>query len=91
MLTRSQKDDVKQTGTDAVVLRTPKQIALARFKRNKIGSVSLFVALFFIVIAFAAPLITRLWGLSPTELYLDKLDEFALPTGGYGGISWQHP
>jgi peptide/nickel transport system permease protein len=91
MLAKAEVDETGRKGPDTVVLRTPKQIALARFKRNKIGPISLYVSLFFIVMAFAAPLITRLWGLSPTEIYLDKLDEFALPTGGYGGISWQHP
>lgn len=73
------------------LLRTPKQIALARFRRNKIGLYSLYLSIFFIFVAFFAPIITRLWGLSPTELYSDKLDEFALPTGGFGGMSLQHP
>ncbi|MSW57255.1 MAG: ABC transporter permease subunit [Actinobacteria bacterium] len=76
---------------DEVALRTPKQIALARFKRNKVGPYSLYVSLFFILAAFFAPVITHLWGLSSTDIYTDGLDEFALPTGGFGGISWQHP
>ena len=74
-----------------VVLRTPQQIAWARFRRNKTGVVSAFVVLFFLFLAYGAPIITRLFGLSSTETYLDGLDSQGMPIGAGGGISWQHP
>ena len=54
---------VEQVEQGGIVQRTPRQIAWARFKRNKAGVVSGYVALFFIVAAFAAPLITKVLGL----------------------------
>jgi peptide/nickel transport system permease protein len=74
-----------------VILRTPQQIAWGRFRRNKTGIVSAFVVLFFLFLAYGAPLITRLFGLSSTETYLDGLDPQGMPIGAGGGISWQHP
>jgi peptide/nickel transport system permease protein len=74
-----------------VILRTPQQIAWARFRRNKTGLVSAIVVLFFLFLAYGAPLITRLFGLSSTETYLDGLDPQGMPIGAGGGISWQHP
>ena len=74
-----------------VALRTPQQIAWARFRRNKTGIASAFAVLFFIILAYGAPIITRLFGLSSTETYLEGLDDQGMPTGFGGGISWQHP
>lgn len=44
-----------------VVLRTPKQIAIARFRRNKTGVISLGAVLFFLFLAYGAPLVTGLF------------------------------
>lgn len=74
-----------------VALRTPQQIAWARFRRNKTGIASAIAVLFFIILAYGAPIITRLFGLSSTETYLEGLDDQGMPTGFGGGISWQHP
>lgn len=74
-----------------VALRTPQQIAWARFRRNKTGIASAIAVLFFLVLAYGAPIITRLFGLSSTETYLEGLDDQGMPTGFGGGISWQHP
>ena len=74
-----------------VVLRTPRQIAWARFRRNKTGVVSLGAVLFFIFLAYGAPIVTRIFGVSSTETYLDGLDNQAMPIGFGGGISWDHP
>lgn len=74
-----------------VSLRTPQQIAWAKFRRNKTGVTSAFVVIFFIFLAFGAPLITRVWRLSSTKTYLDLLDPQGLPIGAGGGITLQHP
>lgn len=74
-----------------IVQRTPRQIAWARLKRNRLGVASACVALFFIFAAFLAPVITRLLGLSNTKTYPETLDEFAMPIGANGGMSWTHP
>ncbi|MEI8066520.1 MAG: ABC transporter permease [Actinomycetes bacterium] len=74
-----------------VVLRTPRQISWMRFKRNKAAVISGCVALFFILSAFLAPLITRLVGVNPTSTYPDALTQFGMPQGPWGGISLAHP
>jgi ABC-type dipeptide/oligopeptide/nickel transport system permease subunit len=38
-----------------------------------------------------APLITRAFGVDNTTIYDGVLDEFAMPIGKWGGISWDHP
>lgn len=74
-----------------VALRTPQQIAWARFRRNKAGVISGYAVLFFLFLAYGAPLVTRLFGLSSTQIYLEGLDNQGMPIGFGGGISWQHP
>lgn len=81
----------EETIDNAVVQRTPRQIAWKRFRRNKVGVVSGGVALFFLVCAYLAPLLTRILGVSSTQTYPDALDEFAMPIGKFGGMSIAHP
>lgn len=74
-----------------IAQRTPKQIAWGRFKRNKIGVYSAFATIFFLACALFAPLITRAFGVNNKDRYEGTLDEFAMPIGRFGGISWDHP
>ncbi len=74
-----------------IVQRTPKQIAWARFKRNKVGVYAGCVTIFFLLCSILAPLITRAFGVDNTTIYEGVLDEFAMPIGKWGGISWDHP
>ena len=74
-----------------VALRTPQQIAWARFRRNKTGIASGIAVIFFLFLAYGAPIVTRLFGVSSTDIYLEGLDDQGMPTGFGGGISWQHP
>ena len=64
-----------------VILRTPLQIAWARFRRNKTGVASSLVVLFFIFLAYGAPVVTRIFGLSSTQTYLEGLDPQGMPLG----------
>lgn len=77
--------DVK-TATE-IIHRTPRQIAWMRFKRNKVGVISLCLTVFFVVAAFFFPLILQL----DDHPYLETLNEFGMPIGIYGGMSWTHP
>lgn len=75
----------------SIVQRTQRQIAWGRFRRNKVGVFSAFVALIFALAAILAPVITRLFGLSSTKTYPTALNEFAMPIGKWGGMSMTHP
>ena len=74
-----------------IIQRTQRQIAWGRFKRNKVGVFSAYVALFFVLAALLAPVITRLLGLSSTKTYPEALNPYAMPIGRWGGISMAHP
>lgn len=75
----------------SIVQRTQREIAWGRFKRNKVGVFSAYVAIFFALAAILAPVITRLLGLSSTLTYPSTLNEFAMPNGKWGGMSLAHP
>ena len=74
-----------------IVQRTPKQIAWGRFKRNKVGVYAAIATTFFLACSILAPLITRAFGVDNQTIYTGVLNEFAMPIGKWGGISWQHP
>ena len=74
-----------------IAQRTPKQIAWGRFKRNKIGVYSAYATLFFLACSLFAPLITRAFGVHNKDRYENTLNEFAMPIGSFGGMSWDHP
>ena len=82
---------VEQVEQGGIVQRTPRQIAWARFERNKAGVISGYVALFFLVSAIAAPLITRALGLKNGQTYPEAIDEQSFPIGKFGGMSLAHP
>lgn len=71
--------------------RTPRQLAWARFRRDRIAVVSMWVVVFFIVVAVLAPVIVKLLGVDPYQLDRDSLNDFGLPKGRFGGMSWDHP
>ena len=77
--------------TQQIVQRTPKQIAWGRFKSNKVGVFAGTASLFFILVGFLAPLITRLFHVNNHSRYPKGLNQFAMPIGQYGGISLAHP
>ncbi|MET7857318.1 ABC transporter permease [Streptomyces sp. NPDC005318] len=87
--------DEQTTAADAKapVGRSPGQLMWMRFKRDRTGMISAWVVLFFFVIAALAPVISALYGKDPYTLYPTKpeyanlLDDFAMPAGGFGGIS----
>jgi ABC-type dipeptide/oligopeptide/nickel transport system permease subunit len=74
-----------------IVQRTPRQIAWMRFKRNKVGVYAAIATSFFLIASALAPLITRAFGVDNTTIYDGVLNEFAMPIGPWGGISWDHP
>lgn len=91
ILVQSSAMPVEVEEVSSLAQRTPKQIAWAKFRSNKSGVISAWVVLFFLFLAYFAPLITKLWGLSSTDTYPEGLGEEGLPTGHLGGISWKHP
>jgi peptide/nickel transport system permease protein len=76
---------------DEIVQRTPRQIAWARFKRNRAGVISAYVSIFFLVAAYGAPIITKILGLKNGQTYPEAIDGQSFPIGRFGGMSLAHP
>lgn len=74
--------------------RSPRQIAWQRFRRDKVGVLSAYVVLAFILVAIFAPVIAKLYGKNPTATYGQDtpglLNQYGYPIGSYGGASASH-
>lgn len=83
--------DQETVATPSVAGRTPLQLAWARFRRDRIALAGMYVVLFFAFLAIFAPIIVKIIGTDPYKLDRRALNEFGLPKGSFGGISWDHP
>src|SRR5687768_8527206 len=73
-----------------VVGRSPGQLAWARLRRDRTAVVSGVVLIVLMLIALAAPLIAKLYGVGPNEQFQDLLDGNGMPLGYVGGVSGDH-
>ena len=73
-----------------IVGRSPGQLAWLRLKRDRTAFVSAVTLAVLMVIALAAPLIQAVRGISPTQQFTSKLNDFGLPLGYAGGLSGEH-
>ena len=74
----------------AFIGRSPGQLAWARLRRDRTAIVSGVVLAAFFVVALAAPLIERLYGVGPQQQFQDALDSYGMPLGYAGGVSGPH-
>ena len=70
---------------------SPRQLAWSRFKRDRVAVAGMCVVLFFVVVAILAPVVVKVLGVDPYALDRRALNDFGLPKGRFGGISWDHP
>ncbi|MFL6109239.1 MAG: ABC transporter permease [Marmoricola sp.] len=79
---------------EAVVGRSPTQLAIRRFRADKLSMVSFFVTATYIVMAVLAPILVKIGFLDPynndAAKYLDT-SLGSIPHGNWGGASWSHP
>jgi peptide/nickel transport system permease protein len=72
--------------------RSPMQLAMARFRKDKLSMVSFFISLLLVLCAIAAPILVAAGVLHPNTFHQDLLGESGVnPAGRFGGISWDHP
>jgi peptide/nickel transport system permease protein len=65
-----------------VLGKSPGQLFWGRFRKDKAALVGLALVVFLVILAVAAPLISRLVGHGPNELFSRQMtDEFGLPKG----------
>jgi peptide/nickel transport system permease protein len=78
--------------TQEVAGRSLRQLAWARFRKDKAAMVSLGVLAFIFLIALCAPLICSWMGVDPYTFNPELIsDDGGKPYGAWGGMSWQHP
>jgi len=72
--------------------RSLRQLAWARFRKDKAAMTSLGVLIFIFLVAIFAPLICSWFGVDPYTFNSSVIsDDGGKPIGAWGGISWQHP
>jgi peptide/nickel transport system permease protein len=65
--------------------KSPRQLFWARFKKDKAAFLGLGLVVILVILALAAPLISKLVGHGPNELFSREMtDEFGLPKGPNG-------
>ncbi|MEU6075613.1 ABC transporter permease [Micromonospora sp. NPDC047074] len=70
--------------------RSPGQLVWSRLRRDRTALVSGVLLVVFVLLALAAPLVQRLYGASPGEVFGDLLDSTGMPLGYAGGVSGDH-
>lgn len=70
---------------------SPFQLGLARVRGNRAAVVAFWVVVFYVFVAIAAPILVRLLNIDPYALDRRAINDFGLPAGPMGGMSWDHP
>jgi len=84
-------EPVEAEGTK-VAGRSPTQLAVARFRSDKLSMGSFFVSVFIVLCAIAAPILVAVNVLNPNEFNQNLLaDDGVTPDGRFGGMTWDHP
>jgi peptide/nickel transport system permease protein len=72
--------------------RSPRQLAVARFRSDRLSMVSFSISAFIVLCAIAAPILVAFDVLSPNAFNQDLLsDDGQTPAGRFGGVTWDHP
>ena len=80
------------TESSEIAGRSLTQIAFTRLRRDKVAMLSFSIVIFVLILAAAAPLVTRLFGVDPYAFDPKSVsDAGGLPLGRWGGISLEHP
>lgn len=74
----------------AIASKSPTQLALARFRKDKLTMISFVIVVFYFLAALAAPVLVKLDVIDPFTTHQDLLDENTLPIGAWSGMSWDH-
>lgn len=78
-------------GGSAMVGLSPLQLGLQRFRRNRMAVVAFWIVMFYVFVAIFAPILVRLFNIDPYALDRDAVNDYGLPAGPLGGISFDHP
>jgi peptide/nickel transport system permease protein len=73
--------------------KSPTQLAIGRFRRDKLSMAAFFVVTAYVIGGALAPLVVKLGWIDPLKLNQNLLDPTvgSIPKGKWGGMSWSHP
>lgn len=81
-----------EESTSKVAGRSPTQLAVARFRADRLSMVSFTFAVIIVLCAILAPILVALDVLNPTGYNQDLMSaDGYIPEGRFGGASWSHP
>lgn len=84
--------EVEGDGVTAVAGRSPMQLAIGRYRADRLSMISLGVSVLIVLCAISAPFLVQLGVLDPYSFNQDLLDDTGVqPLGALGGISADHP
>lgn len=75
----------------AVVGLSPTQLAVRRFRRDRLSMTSFVIVMFYVVAAIAAPILVKTGVLDPYTLHQNLLDPNTVPKGAFSGATAHHP
>ena len=89
-----QSDEIAPPGSEQpsvevsqqVLGRSPWELFWRRFRRDKFAMAGLVIVILMIAFAVLAPFTSKWTGHGPNEVFLDRLDEFGIPTGPQSGF-----
>lgn len=76
----------------AVEGRSPTQLAIARFRRDRLSMVAFWITMFYVLAAIVAPILvwTNVLKWNSTDQSTLNVDMGGIPSGAWGGTSWHH-
>ncbi len=84
-----------EAGPATVAGRSPTQLALARFRKDKLSMVAFVVVALYLLIALSAPFLAKFGVLSPLTPHSNNtvldINSGSIPRGAFSGMSWSHP
>lgn len=75
---------------DAVGL-SPFRIGLLRLRRDRAAVIAFWVIAVYVFVAVFAPILVKIFNIDPYALDRQAINDYGLPKGPLGGISWNHP
>lgn len=78
---------------ERVLGKSPTQLALGRFRRDRLSMAAFVVVALYVIGALAAPILVKFGVIDPLKLHQNLLDPNlgSIPKGKWGGMSWEHP
>lgn len=81
----------EESSESSAVGLSPFKLGLQRVRRDRLAVVAFWVVAFYVFIAVFAPILVRILNIDPYALDRQAINDYGLPAGRFGGISWDHP